>query len=178
VEDIELWGFFCDLSIVRNAPRPLMWYPHEGDECNYVKYVISISFKRFLWMSSNNRSNKSLNLVLVLHFLPSLPNDATRRIYGSSIEKCLYFQISVLCVVHISNLYVLNVGPWLVSCDRYIDHLRVLVVRVAGYRSRVRGSDSWRYKFFWDVMGLERGSFSLVRITEVLLEYKSSGSGL
>jgi hypothetical protein len=35
-------------------------------------------------------------------------------------------------------------------------------------RSRVR---------FWEVVGLERGSLSLVRITEELLEWKSSSSG-
>jgi hypothetical protein len=30
----------------------------------------------------------------------------------------------------------------------------------------------------YDIMGLERGPLSLVRITEELLEWKSSGSGL
>jgi hypothetical protein len=41
-------------------------------------------------------------------------------------------------------------------------------------RSRV---DSRRYQIFWDVVGLERGPLSLVRIIEKLLEWKSSGSG-
>jgi hypothetical protein len=55
------------------------------------------------------------------------------------------------------------------SCD--------LVFRVPGYRSRDPGFDSWRYQIFWEIVGLERGPFSLVRITEELLERKNSGSG-
>jgi hypothetical protein len=31
--------------------------------------------------------------------------------------------------------------------------------------------------YFWEVVGLERGPLSLVRIIEELLEWKSSGSG-
>jgi hypothetical protein len=53
-----------------------------------------------------------------------------------------------------------------------------LVVRVPGYRSRGPGFDSRRYKIFWEVVGPERGSLSLVRIIEELLEWKSCGSGL
>jgi hypothetical protein len=44
----------------------------------------------------------------------------------------------------------------------------------SGYRSRGTGFDSWRYKIFWEVVGLERGPLSLVRITEELLERKVS----
>jgi hypothetical protein len=40
------------------------------------------------------------------------------------------------------------------------------------------GLDSRRYQIFWEVVGLERGSLSLVSTTEELLERKSSGSGL
>jgi hypothetical protein len=57
------------------------------------------------------------------------------------------------------------------------DRLCDLVVRVPGYRSRGRGFDSRRYQIFWDVVGLEPGPLSLVRITEELLEWKSSSSG-
>jgi hypothetical protein len=53
-----------------------------------------------------------------------------------------------------------------------------LVVRVPGYRSRGPGFDSRRCQIFWDVVGLERGPLSLVKITEELHERKSSGSGL
>jgi hypothetical protein len=40
------------------------------------------------------------------------------------------------------------------------------------------GFDSPRYNIFWEVIGLERGLFSLVSTTEELLGRKSSGSGL
>jgi hypothetical protein len=40
------------------------------------------------------------------------------------------------------------------------------------------GFDSRRYQIFWKLVGLEGGPLSLVRITEELLEWKSSGSGL
>jgi hypothetical protein len=56
------------------------------------------------------------------------------------------------------------------------DRLCGLVVRVLGYRSRGPWFDSRRYQIFWEVVGLERGPFSLVRIIEELLEWKSSGS--
>jgi hypothetical protein len=52
-----------------------------------------------------------------------------------------------------------------------------LVIRVPGYISRGPGFDSRRYHIFWEVVGLERNPLSLVRITEELLEWKSSGSG-
>jgi hypothetical protein len=51
-----------------------------------------------------------------------------------------------------------------------LDHLCGLVVRVPGYRSRGPGFDSRRYQIFLEVVGLERGLLSLVRITEELLE--------
>jgi hypothetical protein len=40
------------------------------------------------------------------------------------------------------------------------------------------GFDSRRYQIFWEVVGLERGSPSLVSTIEELPEIKSSGSGL
>jgi hypothetical protein len=58
------------------------------------------------------------------------------------------------------------------------DRLCCLVVRVSGYRCRGPGFDSRRYQIFWEVVGLERGPLSLVRIIEELLKGKSSGSGL
>jgi hypothetical protein len=59
----------------------------------------------------------------------------------------------------------------------YIDCLCGLVVRVPGKISRGPGFDSQRYQIFWEIMHLERGPLSLVRITEELLQWKSSGSG-
>jgi hypothetical protein len=46
------------------------------------------------------------------------------------------------------------------------DRLCDLVVRVPCYRSRCPGFDSRRYQFFCDVVGLEQGSLTLLRITE------------
>jgi hypothetical protein len=57
------------------------------------------------------------------------------------------------------------------------DRLYGLVVRVPGYRSRCPGFDSMRYQIFWEVVGLEGGPLSLMRIIEELLELKGSGSG-
>jgi hypothetical protein len=52
----------------------------------------------------------------------------------------------------------------------FIDRLCGLVVRVPGYRSRGPGVDSRSYQIFREVVGLERGPLSLVRIIEELLE--------
>jgi hypothetical protein len=57
------------------------------------------------------------------------------------------------------------------------DRLCGLVVRVPGYRYWGPGFNSRRYKIFWEIVGLERGPLSLVRIIGELLEWKSSGSG-
>ena len=52
----------------------------------------------------------------------------------------------------------------------YPDRLCGLVVRVSGYRYRGLGFDSRRYQIFWVAVGLERGTLSLVRSIEDLLE--------
>jgi hypothetical protein len=51
-------------------------------------------------------------------------------------------------------------------------------IRVPGFRSRGAGYGSRRYQAFWEVVGPQRGTLTLVRITEELLEWKSSGPGL
>jgi hypothetical protein len=51
-----------------------------------------------------------------------------------------------------------------------LDRLSGLVVRVPGYRSTGPGFDFRSYQIFWEVMGLELGPLSLVKITEELLE--------
>jgi hypothetical protein len=58
-----------------------------------------------------------------------------------------------------------------------VDRLCGLVVRVHGYKSKDPGFGSRHYHIFWEVEGLEWGPISLVRISEELLEWKSSGSG-
>jgi hypothetical protein len=52
------------------------------------------------------------------------------------------------------------------------DRLCGLVVRVPGYRSRGPGSIPGATRFFWEVVGLERGPLSLVSTTEELLDRK------
>jgi hypothetical protein len=52
-----------------------------------------------------------------------------------------------------------------------MDRLCGLVVIIPGYRSRGPGFVSRRYQIFWEVLGLERGPLSLVRIIEELLEW-------
>jgi hypothetical protein len=63
------------------------------------------------------------------------------------------------------------------ECELSNDPLRGLVVRVPGHRSRDPGFNFRRYQIFQEVVGLERGPLILVRITEELPEWKSSGSG-
>jgi hypothetical protein len=57
-----------------------------------------------------------------------------------------------------------------VVCITCLDFCSVcgLVVRVPSYRSRGPGFDSRRYQIFWEVVSLERGPLSLVRIIEEL----------
>jgi hypothetical protein len=52
------------------------------------------------------------------------------------------------------------------------DRLCGLLVRVSGYRSRGPRFDSRLSHIFWEIVRLERGPLSLVRITEELLERK------
>jgi hypothetical protein len=87
---------------------------------------------------------------------------------------------------------VINAGPSLASYAtkklklnfvafspqaNYTDRLCGLVVTVPGYRSRGPGFDSRRHQIFWEVVFLERGPLSLVRIIEELLGWKNSFSG-
>jgi hypothetical protein len=65
-----------------------------------------------------------------------------------------------------------------VLCLLFYSRLCDLVFRVPGYISRGPGFDSRRYKIFWEVVGLERGSLSLVSITEELLGRNTTGSGV
>jgi hypothetical protein len=54
---------------------------------------------------------------------------------------------------------------------------RISVTINPGYRSRGLGFDSRLYHIFWEVVGLERGPFSLVSTIEEVLGRNSSGSG-
>jgi hypothetical protein len=45
-----------------------------------------------------------------------------------------------------------------------------LVARVLGYRSRGAGFDSGHFHIFWEIVGMQRGQLSLIRVTEELLQ--------
>jgi len=51
-----------------------------------------------------------------------------------------------------------------------VDRLCGLVVRVSGYRYRGPGFDPRRYQIFWVIVGLERGSLSLVSLMRSIEE--------
>jgi hypothetical protein len=72
----------------------------------------------------------------------------------SAIPCFIWIRVSFLCVTET------------------VHRLCGLVVRVPGYRFKGPGFDSRRYQVFWEVVGLERGPLSLVRITEELLKRK------
>jgi hypothetical protein len=83
-------------------------------------------------------------------------------VFASEVQ-CVFCEVGKIFIYNFDEVHAVGARP----C--------VLVVRVPGYRSRDPGFDSRRYQIFWEVAGLE---LSLVRITEELLEWKSSGSGL
>jgi hypothetical protein len=58
------------------------------------------------------------------------------------------------------------------------DRLCSPVVRGPDYKYSGPVFDSRHYRILWEAEGLKRGPLSLVKISEELLERKSSGSGL
>jgi hypothetical protein len=101
-------------------------------------------------------------------------------IVGSIPTRSMYVCVRLfLCVVlWVGSGLATGWSPVRVLPTVYRFHLCGLVVRVSGYRSRGPGFDSRPYQIFWEVGGLERCPLSLVRTTEELLEWKSSGSDL
>jgi hypothetical protein len=104
-----------------------------------------------------------------------------------ALFSCI-FNVLIAVIMHlqccISYTFNSNTALWTLSLFEILfeqvkesDRLCGLVIRVPGYRSRGPGFYSRRYQIFWEVMGPERGPLSLVRITEELLEWKSSDSG-
>jgi hypothetical protein len=132
------------------------------DDNSYINLILfGISV---LSEACNTSSNSQLNIRnhavwVTLDYLSPEPL-LLRKIFGWNLSKDLQNKFN--------NIKVIT------SNDRPCG----LVVRVPGYRSRRPGYDSRRYQFFWEVVGLERGPLSLVRIIGELLERKSSGSGL
>jgi hypothetical protein len=75
--------------------------------------------------------------------------------------------VSIFRFVRYITVAVNLVYRW---CYWRIDRISGLVVRVPGYRSRDPGFDSRRYQIFWEIVILERGPLSLMRIIEEVLE--------
>jgi hypothetical protein len=71
----------------------------------------------------------------------------------------------------ITQRYQLNHKLRIKKADYY--SLCGLAVRISGYRSRRSRTDFRCYQIFWEVVGLERGPLSLVRMTEELHEWQS-----
>jgi hypothetical protein len=105
-----------------------------------------------------------------LHCVISKKTILFSNINSLHLQMTRYIIIFTEYCVSSEHVFVLHVFV----CDR----LCGLVVRVLGYRSWGPGFDSWHYQIFSEVVSLERGSLSLVRITGELLEWKSSGSCL
>jgi hypothetical protein len=83
-------------------------------------------------------------------------------------------------LIHLFDFYLnvlIFIKTWIIiSC--LPDRLYGLVVTVPDYKFKGPGSDSRRYKIFWEVVGLEQGPLSLVSTIEELLGRNSSGFGL
>jgi hypothetical protein len=73
--------------------------------------------------------------------------------------------------------YVSKIKYYFILQYFLFDRLCGLVVTVPGYISRDPGLDSRCYQIFLEVVGLKQDPLKLLRITEELLEWKSSGSG-
>jgi hypothetical protein len=83
----------------------------------------------------------------------------------------------VICVCILNGTPCISTSTHLCPAIKFSDRVCGLMVRVPGYSSRDPGFYSGRYQIFWEVVGLEQGPLSLLRITEELLQWKSSCSG-
>jgi hypothetical protein len=108
-----------------------------------------------------------LTTTLTTGCLPSSDTETAFRMFWQSF----HFLHSV------SNIFehAPSLASILFTDTKFSDFMEVcpvcgLVVRVPGYRSRGPGFDCRRYQIFWEVVGLEWGSLSLVRIIQQLLE--------
>jgi hypothetical protein len=93
-------------------------------------------------------------------------------------NNCTNVPLSQTFRSHLCTYFFMNcLFPWIIHTfthlfiyyDYFVTRLCDLVVRVPDYRSRGLGFNSRLYQIFWEVVGLEWGPLSLVRITEELL---------
>jgi hypothetical protein len=114
-------------------------------------WLISTLFKRRFYVTEYARSsiNEAANVVI---------SRVLRWVYRGNPQRHCSVMKWKPRILSLPFLYILLCSP------------------VPGYRSRGPGFDSRRYQIFW-VVCVERGPLNLVRITEELLEWKSSGFG-
>jgi hypothetical protein len=103
---------------------------------------------------------------LKTHEIAFLSNTLTQRILGKSQYKNTSEQLSSGPRTHAGPPKHVTVEIKLILVYCIFDRLCGLVVRVPGYRSRCHGYLSQLYEVFCEVVGLERGALSLVKITE------------
>jgi hypothetical protein len=110
------------------------------------KYVCGISNNSILYLSKYDKNSSAYRMVNMSWPMPL-----------TCLAMCLMF------------VYTYSIIDILMKCKSTVT-TSGLVVIVPGYRSRGPGFDSRHCQIFREVVGLERGPLSLVRITEELLE--------
>jgi hypothetical protein len=122
-----------------------------------------------IWNASTDCSRtwgNHLHLIQVTYIIQSTQNiNITMLSFVKFWKKLFYMSIQVSSFVFL--FHIIRFGPPLWSSGQS-SWLQI-------QRSRF---DCQRYQVFWEIVGLERGPFSLVSKTEGLLERKSSSFGL
>ena len=142
----------------------LQWRESTGtNKFSKLHLIVFYSTLNSLWLCSST---------FALSLQPCLIRHALKIFFD------LFFCFVFMCQLGFSAYPDWGFSVFFLSCKAnarvYLakDRLCGLVVRVSGYRYRGLGFDSRRYQIFWVVVGLERGSLSLVRSIEELLEFK------
>jgi hypothetical protein len=118
---------------------------------------------------------KCIELQVMLYPTIQNPHGESRNFKEDS-----YFKSKVTVYVHSNSPAAMSFAAFhLILCRCHYSHSDPWLWpplwacgQNSGYRSRGACSDSRRYQIFWEVVGLEWGPLSLMRITEELLEWK------
>jgi hypothetical protein len=111
-----------------------------------------------------------LRLLHLLHFeFQPIPASSCWSVIRNVLGTIMFFKVSYKC--YVSNITFQN------NCK--VLGIRINIKKGMCFCDRLCGLvfDCRHYRIFWEVVGLERGPLSLVRIIEELLQGKS-GSGL
>jgi hypothetical protein len=119
--------------------------------------------------------------LLQVNVATSVTTRATRR--NITKDAILYFKIVLegrytIIYVHKMYIYIYIYCVYISTNTRVHYRLCDLVVTVRSYKFRSSGFDSRRYHIMWEILGVERGSLSLVRLTEEQLGRSISGSAV